>query len=206
MFRLLPLLIAAAAVVTLSPADAQRRQHDRYDGSRGYHQPPCEPGKQRVIINGNSQCRYPWEIRGRSQYRGYDDRYSGRRAYRQPPCEPGKQRVNINGNSQCRYPWEIRGRSRYRGYDDGYSGRRTYREPPCEPGKHRVIINGNSQCRYPWEIGGRARYRDHDDGYRRGRYRPGVIGEGPRVGCAPGEVRVVDGGNGSCRPARNYRY
>ena len=92
-------------------------------------------------------------------------------------------------------------------YESGYHGPRGYGyEPPCEPGKRRVIINGNSQCRYPGEAlgGGGGGYRGyHDNGGGR-RYHPNVIGEGPRFGCAPGQVRVVDGSNGSCRPAQNY--
>ncbi len=61
-------------------------------GYGGYYEPPCDPGKHRAIVNGNSQCVY-----GHGGYR--QGRYHGRYA---PPCEPGKQRVIVNGNSQCR--------------------------------------------------------------------------------------------------------
>ncbi len=59
-----------------------------------YYEPPCEPGKHRAIVNGNSQCVYGY---GGGYQRGGYGRYYG-----EPPCEPGKHRVIIRGNSQCR--------------------------------------------------------------------------------------------------------
>src|SRR5262245_61048833 len=65
-------------------------------------EPPCEPGKVRVIVRGNSQCRYPGEMRGGGVSRPYYDDPGPRGYGPEPPCEPGKRRVIIRGNSQCR--------------------------------------------------------------------------------------------------------
>lgn len=98
MTRLSMLLVAAAAVFTLSPAEAQ------YYYDRHGWEPPCEPGKVRVIVRGNSQCRYPGEARGGRDYGYRDYGYRDRGYYGGglPPCEPGKRRVIIRGNPQCR--------------------------------------------------------------------------------------------------------
>ena len=101
MTRFSLLLIAAAAAMTVSSAEAQYY--------RGYGwEPPCEPGKHRVIIRGNSQCRYPGEARGYRGYEAYgsyrDYGYRGRVMGRGPSagCPPGRVRVWDGSNGQCR--------------------------------------------------------------------------------------------------------
>ena len=94
------------------PADP--RQDDGRDPTHDRHlpqpraidpEPPCEPGKVRVIIRGNSQCHYPGEMRGARGYRDYDRAYGRGRVLGEGPsvgCPPGRVRVWDGSNGQCR--------------------------------------------------------------------------------------------------------